>query len=75
MKQAERMKQIERKTLGVDDAEAYSGLSKWTLRRKAYAGEIASIKVGKRLLIPIAEIDRLLAEGYRPALNDGNGHK
>jgi hypothetical protein len=65
------MKHVEQpKFLGVDGAEIYSGVSKWTWRRMAYAGRIASSKIGKRLLIPVSEIDRVLAEGYRPALTD-----
>ena len=67
------MKQIEPKFLGVDEAEAYSGISRWTWRRMAYAGRIASSKVGKRLLLPRVEIDRILAEGYRPALAQEQG--
>lgn len=64
------MAQIEPKYVGVDGAEARSGLSRWTWRRLAYAGTISSSKVGKRLLIPVAEVDRILAEGFRPALGD-----
>jgi len=61
--------------VGVDGAEARTGISRWTWRRMAYAGRIASSKVGKRLLIPVSEIDRILAEGYRPALTDEAGNQ
>ncbi len=54
--------------LGVDKAEAIYGVSRWTLRRWAYDGRIASTKLGKRLLIPVAELERLVTEGTRPAL-------
>lgn len=54
--------------LGVNKAEAIYGVSRWTLRRWAYDGKIASIKLGRRLLIPVAELERLVAEGTRPAL-------
>lgn len=64
------MKQIAPKFMGVDEAEIYTGISRWTWRRMAYDGRIASNKVGKRLLLPVAEIDRILAEGHRPALNE-----
>ena len=64
------MKQIAPKFLGVAEAEAYSGISRWSWRRMAYSSRIASSKVGKRLLIPVSEIDRILAENYRPALGD-----
>ena len=61
-------KAIEREYVGVDDAETLTGRSKWTWRRDAYNGRIASCKVGRRLLIPIAEVRRVMSEGLRPAL-------
>jgi len=54
--------------VGVDQAEVMTGLSRWTWRRYAYRGKIASVKPGKRLLIPVSEIRRIMAEGYRPAV-------
>jgi histone H3/H4 len=45
-----------------------SGLSKWTWRKYAYEGRVASTKVGRRLLIPVAEIERIMREGLRPRL-------
>lgn len=51
----------------VNECEIVSGLSRWTWRRWAYSGKVASVKVGPRLLIPAAEIDRVMAEGLRPA--------
>jgi hypothetical protein len=50
----------------LDDAQTISGISKWTWRQKAYSGEVESSKVGRRLLIPIAEVKRLIEEGRRP---------
>lgn len=55
--------------LGVAEAEAQTGVSRWTWRRWAYDGRIASVKLGKRLLIPAAEIERLVTAGTRPALD------
>jgi len=52
---------------GVNDL-GYTGLSPWTWRRWAYDGKIASAKAGKRLLIPKSEVDRVMKEGLRPAL-------
>ena len=54
--------------LGVAEAEARTGVSRWTWRRWAYDGKIASVKLGKRLLIPTSEIQRLVAQNTRPAL-------
>jgi excisionase family DNA binding protein len=42
------------------------GISIWTLRKKAYEGDVASVKLGAKLLIPESEIERLIREGTRP---------
>lgn len=34
-----------------------------TLRRKANAGELKTIRVGRRVLIPASELQRIVAEG------------
>ena len=60
-------KEVRRKYLRVDQAELMSGVSRWTWRRWAYTNKIASVKAGKRLLIPVAEFDRVMSEGLRPA--------
>jgi hypothetical protein len=44
-----------------------TGRSRWNWRKDAYAGRIGSVKVGRRLLIPVAEIRRVMDAGYRPA--------
>lgn len=61
-------KPIEREYVGVGEAEILTGRSRWTWRRDAYRGRIASCKVGRRLLIPVSEIRRVMSEGMRPAL-------
>ena len=42
------------------------GISVWTLRKKAYTGDIASVKIGVKLLIPGSEIERIIRESMRP---------
>ena len=49
-----------------------TGRSRWSWRRDAYDGKIASVKPGAKLLIPIAEIRRVIAENTRPALREVN---
>lgn len=66
MKQGDRKRDVEPEYVGVADAEATTGLSRWTWRAWAYSGKIASVKAGRRLLIPVAEIRRIMAEGTRP---------
>ena len=53
----------------VDQCEIVSGVSKWTWRSYAYRGKIESYKIGSRLLIPLAEVRRVLAEGRRPRVD------
>jgi hypothetical protein len=57
---------IEALFCSLTEAEKISGISRWTWRQKAYDGVIESTKCGKRLMIPIVEIHRLLNEGRRP---------
>lgn len=55
--------------LGVAEAEMLTGVSRWTWRRWVYDGRVASVKLGKRLLIPVGEIERLVSENTRPRLD------
>jgi excisionase family DNA binding protein len=57
--------------LGVAEAESMTGVSRWTWRRWAYDGKITSVKLGKRLVIPSSEIERLVAQNTRSALEKG----
>jgi hypothetical protein len=52
--------------VSVNEAEATYGISRWTWRQYAYKGDIESIKVGRRLLIPLSEIQRVFSDGRRP---------
>ena len=48
------------------EAEIISGRSRWTWRKDAYSRRVASCKVGRRLLLPLAEVRRVMTEGLRP---------
>ncbi len=61
-------RRIEPELLGVAEAEAMTGRSRWSWRRDCYSGAIASVKIGRRLLLPIEEIRRVISEGTRPRL-------
>ena len=50
------------------------GISIWTLRKKVYEGEIDSIKIGVKLLVPESELERLVREGMRPRRAVGVGN-
>jgi excisionase family DNA binding protein len=53
--------QLERKTLSVEDAGKVLGLSRASAYAAAQTGDLPTIRIGRRLLVPIAAIERLLA--------------
>ncbi len=59
---------VEPEYVSVQGAETMTGRSRWSWRRDAYEGKIASVKLGVKLLIPISEIRRVIAENTRPAV-------
>jgi hypothetical protein len=59
---------VETEYVSVQGAETMTGRSRWSWRRDAYDGRIASVKLGAKLLIPIAEIRRVIAENTKPRL-------
>lgn len=59
---------IEPEFVSVQGAETMTGRSRWSWRRDAYEGRISSVKLGAKLLIPIAEIRRVIEENTRPRL-------
>jgi excisionase family DNA binding protein len=52
--------------LGVEEAAALTSMSVWFWRRKAFNGIVSSVKIGRRLLIPRSEIERMITENTRP---------
>jgi len=63
-------RRVEQELLGVADAEEMTGRSRWSWRRDCYSGAITSVKIGRRLLIPVTEIRRVIAENTRPRLQE-----
>ena len=70
--QSKMNRRIDPELLGMAEAEAMTGVSRWTFRRWAYAGRISSVKLGNRLMISRVELDRVIAEGTRPRLQDAH---
>ena len=46
------------------------GVSVWTARGWCYKGTVASVKIGSKLLVPVGEVERIIAENMRPRLQD-----
>ena len=57
---------VERQYVSAAEAEGWTGVSRWTWRQRAYQGRISYVKFGKRMLFPVAEVQRVLTEGLRP---------
>jgi excisionase family DNA binding protein len=52
--------QAERRTISVEEAGRQLGLSRNSAYQAAGRGEIPTIKIGRRLLVPIVAFERLL---------------
>jgi excisionase family DNA binding protein len=57
-----RMPTGERKTITVTEAGAQLGLGRNSAYEAAKRGEIPTVKIGRRLLVPRDAVDRLLAQ-------------
>ena len=52
---------MERQTLTIDEAAGLLGVAQHTAYRAAKRGDIPTIRIGGRVLVPRAAMDRLLA--------------
>jgi excisionase family DNA binding protein len=53
---------VKAKTVSVDEAAAELGISRALAYRAVARGEIPSFRIGKRILVPRARLDRLVLE-------------
>lgn len=57
----------ERLTITVDEAAEMLGISRNTAFKRATTGELPTIRLGRRLLVPKAAIERMLGIAIAPA--------
>jgi excisionase family DNA binding protein len=50
-------------TIGLRDAAELTGLSHWTLRRYIRDGRLAAVRIGRRVLLEPASLQRLIEQG------------
>jgi excisionase family DNA binding protein len=50
-------------TYTVDDAAKILGLSRWAAYQAAHEGQIPTVRIGRRLLVPRIALERMLAGG------------
>ena len=60
---------IHKRHVSVDEAANELGIRPSTIRRRILERRIGYLKIGRSVLIPLTEIERLIKEGYRPPLN------
>ena len=53
--------------IGVKDAAALLGVSQWAIRRWIKAGKLRAVRLGRRILIEPAELQRLVEQGRTEA--------
>ena len=53
----------ERRTVSVDEAAVRLGLGRNSVYEAVRNGQIPALRIGKRWLVPIAVLDRMLKEG------------
>ncbi len=53
-------------TISVNDALAMLGIGRTRFYELVAAGEITTIKLGRRRLVQVASLQRLASEGYEP---------
>jgi excisionase family DNA binding protein len=51
------------RTMSVKDAAAQLGLTHWTLRKYIRQGRLPAVRIGRRLLIEPAALERLIMNG------------
>ena len=54
-------------TLGLRQAAELTGLSHWTLRQYIRKGRLQAVRIGRRVLVEPAELERLIAAGRTDA--------
>ena len=59
--------EVTQKYFTLTQAQKLTGLSRYTWKGYAASGKVASIKLDKKILIPVEEIQRVMDAGYRPA--------
>ncbi len=60
MKRDSESKPTERRLLGMRSAGEYLDCSPWTVRKRIYSGAITGVKIGAKLCVEKAELDRFI---------------
>lgn len=50
-------------SVGLQEAQEMTGISHFTFRKMVRRGQIKAVRVGRRVLIPVSEIEKLVKPG------------
>jgi excisionase family DNA binding protein len=56
---------MERLAVDVREAARLTSLSVFTIRRRVRSGDLRAVRVGRRVLIPVHALEKLVREGVR----------
>jgi excisionase family DNA binding protein len=60
-------------TLPIDAVADRLGVSGWTVRTWLRQGRIPFVKLGRRVLVKVDDVEALLAKNYQPATRPADG--
>ena len=55
-------------TVSFEEAEKATGVSRFTLRKFAKSGRLKVVRVGRRVVVPISELERMFSPGVVSSL-------
>jgi len=58
-------------TVSFEEAEKATGVSRFTLRKFAKTGRLKVVRVGRRVVVPISELERMFSPGAISSLKPG----
>ena len=58
-------------TVSFEEAEKATGVSRFTLRKFAKTGRLKVVRVGRRVVVPISELERMFSPGAVSSLKSG----
>lgn len=62
---------FQRATITVEEAARILGISRGSAYEAVRRGDIPTIRIGKRLIVPVAALERMLAVGQTEPTGDG----
>jgi excisionase family DNA binding protein len=59
----QKVAEIQERLISVEETSKWLSVSTFTTRRLVKSGQLRSVRVGKRLLIPLSEVERVITQG------------